>query len=265
MSRRFLLLSLLLGLTANTQAADDLTVVGALDFAFKDMTLEAAGGGGGSGQSFNTTVSSINPGLAIAYKRFYANVNYDKSINSETTTQIDQGQPSALTMSRSDTVLTLGYRAADFASLYVGWLSGEIGAYLTGQYRFSPTEFAFYTQDISYTEKGPFAGVSFSHNFGEKGSASLSVAYAKLDGEFTQIRYTGTTNLGNPPITQYDVGTADVNGLSYNLTWTGALTGSLNYRLGVKYTRYEGTANGPGSSSINEYYTAFFLGLTNVF
>lgn len=252
----FLLIPLF-SLTGPTQAADsEVTVVGALDFAFKDLTLESAGGGG---PKFNTTLTTINPGVAIAYRRFYTNINFDKSIDSAATTQVENGLPSMLTMSRSDTVLTLGYRVLDSVSLYAGWLSGDIGAYLNGERDVgTPT---FYTQEISYTEKGPFAGIAVSHNFGDKGSVSFSVAYAKLDGEMSQTRYTG----GATPGTTYDNGNVDVKGLSYSLIWTGPMNGSMNYRLGVKSTRYEGDAAGGGATNLDEYYTSLFFGLTNSF
>jgi len=256
---RLLLLSML-SLVYPTYAADsEVMVVGALDFAFKDLTLESPGGGGGGGQKFNTNLVTLNPGVAIAYKRFYANLNFDKSIDSASTTQIDNSLPSMLTMSRSDTVLTLGYRPLDSVSLFAGWLSGEIGAYLNGQ-RNEGGQPTFYTQEISYTEKGPFVGFALSHAFGDKGSISFSVAYAQLSGNMSQTRYVG----GNFPYTQYTNDNADVKGVSYGLVWTGPLNGSMNYRLGIKSTRYEGDTVG-GQPGINEYYTSLFLGLTNTF
>jgi hypothetical protein len=97
-----LLLIPLLGLASPAHAADgEVTVVGALDFAFKDLVLEPPQGAG-----FATTLVTLNPGVAIAYRRFYANVNFDKSIDSTSTTQVEDGLPQMLTMSRSDTVLT---------------------------------------------------------------------------------------------------------------------------------------------------------------
>lgn len=254
----FFLLIPLLSLTAPAQAADsEVTVVGALDFAFKDLTLESPGGGG----TFNTTLTTINPGVAIAYGRVYANINFDKSIDSAATTQVENNLPAMLTMSRSDTVLSLGYRVLDSVSLYAGWLSGEIGAYLAGERQTGgPGTYAFYTQEISYTEKGPFAGIAFSHGFGDKGSVSFSVAYASLNGEISQTRFTG----GAAPNILYSNDSSDVKGLSYSLIWTGPLNGSMNYRLGVKSTRYEGDILG-GQPGINEYYTSLFFGLTNTF
>jgi hypothetical protein len=260
MHHRFLFLPiLLLSLSGPAQAADsEVTVVGALDFAFKDLTLESPGGGGAQ---FNTTLITINPGVAVAYRRVYVNINFDKSIDSASTTQIENGLPAMLTMSRSDAVLTLGYRVFDSVSLYAGWLSGEIGAYLIGERQTAGLgTYVFYTQEISYTEKGPFAGIAFAHNFSDKGSVSISVAYAKLDGEISQTRYTG----GATPGTAYDNNGSDVKGLSYSLIWTGPLNGSMSYRLGVKSTRYEGDAIG-SEPGINEYYTSLFLGLTNTF
>jgi len=250
---------------ARVDAAEFLAV-GSLDFAFKDLKIEA---GEARRTEFNTMLTTLNPNLVLAYGNFYASLGYDKSIDSETVTQLDDALPSALTMSRSDITATVGYRVFSFLSVFAGWLKGDTGVYLSGSTN-NPdsgattpippnTPIVSYTQEINYIEQGPFAGLALSYAF-SKGSLSFSAAYASLNAELSQDRYYATT----PLFTRSETFKTDSKGLSYSLVWTGQLTGSMHYRVGAKYTRYEGDPL-PGSGSIDETYTLYFLGITNYF
>jgi hypothetical protein len=258
MHRRFLFLPiLLLSLGGPAQAADsEVTVVGALDFAFKDLSIQP-----GRGSELETSLVTISPGLTWAYGRFYTSVSFDKSIDAANVTQISDAQPSSITMSRSDITATLGFRVTDYLSIFAGWLKGDTAAHIVG-YRSAPFPpgNVFFTQDISYIEHGPFAGFAISHAFGDKGSLSFAAAYASLSADFTE-----TVNYATDPMTiRYTPASTESKGLSYGLTWTGPLTGNLNYRLGAKLTRYDGE-DIPNSEAIDEQYTVYFLGISNYF
>jgi len=250
--------------------ADDVLVVGSLDFSYKELTLTP-----GSGTPFTTTLSNINPAATIAYKGFYASLGYDRSLGSQTTTEIrDNGLANSIDMSRSDIVFTLGYRVFDFLNVFAGWLHGDTAAHTQGLRNENfggPDVLVYSIQDISYIEQGPFAGVSLSHTFGNKGSLSFSVAYAALNGELTTSNSYVEVLLAPGAGSHFDyfVAQADVQGLSYSLVWTGTLTGSMNYRVGAKYTSYRGDsiANESGriDEGIKEKYTTFFVGLSNYF
>jgi len=238
-------------------AGDDTLVVGSLDFAFKSLELTP-----GRDATLSTPMISINPGLAVAYGAAYVSVGYDTTIYSEGRTHLqgDAALPATITMFRSDIVATLGYRFLDSFSLFAGWLHGETGAHTNG-FRMQGGTPSFFVQDVSYVEQGPFAGMSFSHAFGNKGSIAASVAYAKLNGELSiTSRYATAT-----PATQSQVDDADVKGLSYSLIWTGTLTGSLGYRVGAKYTRYNGDNIADTEGGISEKYTSYFVGFSNYF
>jgi len=240
--------------------AAEFLAVGSLDFSFKDLAIEA---GETNRTKFNTTLTTLNPSVVLAYGNFYASLGYDKSIDSETVSQFDDNLPSALNMSRSDITATVGYRVLSFLSVFAGWLKGDTGVYIAGTTNHptlpSPATIS-YTQEISYVEQGPFVGLALSHAFGNKGALSFSAAYASLNAEFSEDRYHATVPLN----VRSNHAETDSKGLSYSLIWTGQLTGSLHYRVGAKYTKYEGDPL-PDSGSIIETYTLYFLGLTNYF
>jgi len=269
MHRRCLLLIVLSSLAVTANAADDFAVVGALDFAYKDLSLKAPGSGDGGETEFRSTLTTINPGVAVAYKRAYVNVNYDKSVAPGESALIDEGLPQSLSMTRSDLVLTLGYRVFDFLSLFAGYLSGDIGVLINGQKYIDGTSNAVaFLQDTRYKESGPFAGIALSHQFGNKGLLSVSVAYASLNGDLEQTQYFGQFDNGGPvipPSSRTEMLKIDVRGLSYGLSWTGALSGSLSYRLGVKVTNYNGEFPIVGARDITENYIWYYLGLINAF
>lgn len=49
--------------------------------------------------------------------------------------------------------------------------------------------------------------------------------------------------------------------MSYTLTWSGSLTGSLGYRVGAKAISYEMKQ----PSNVKEEYSSIFLGIVNYF
>lgn len=262
MHRRILFLLIpLLSLAGPAQAAEsEVTVVGALDFAFKDLTIQP-----GQGTGLKTSLVTINPGLTWAYGRFYASAGFDKSIDAASVTQLEGGgggfqYPSSLTMARSDITATLGFRATGYLNIFAGWLKGDTSAHIVG-YRDVLGVPTFFVQDISYVEHGPFAGFALSHAFGDKGSLSFATAYASLTADFSQIIYYGD---GTTPPASSLPGSAGSKGLSYSLVWTGPVTGSINYRVGGKLTQYYGE-DIPGTGAIDEKYTVYFIGISNYF
>jgi len=244
-------LVLLIAAPGVVPAASDWAVVGTVDVAYKDLELQPPQGG----PPFSSILTTINPGIAVAYKQVYLNVNYDHSAGSTETTQLDDGLPQTVSMSRSDTVLTLGYRIVDSIGIFAGYLFGEIGAHLTGET--DKGGVVFFTQDTRYQTRGPFAGLSLSYTFADHGTIATSVAYASLDGELSQTLHYG----GTVKSSEYQHFNFSVTGLNYSLVWTGPLTSSTSYRVGAKYTNYEGERDFP----IGEKYTTFFFGITSVF
>lgn len=247
MHRPILALVLILAGAGTAQAVEDnLTIVGGLDFGFKKLRLDTGSGAG----VFNPSFVTINPNLVLAYSSFYASLAYDKSISAapDSSSTVIGGTPTATVTdySRTDTTFTLGYRLNQSFNIFAGYTDGA-NRFIT----IAATAILIVT-DTSYTEKGPFAGVSYSKAFGDKGSLGMSVGYAKLNGDLKTDIHPGSGGA------RY---TGDTTGFSYGLTWSGPLTGSLSYRVGLKETRYE--MKDP--IKITERYTSFFLGVMNYF
>jgi hypothetical protein len=222
-------------------AESNVAVVGGLDFGFKKLRLDTGSGG----NVFNPSFVTINPSIVLGYRSFYASLSYDKSVSADP--DIGQGAGgtvvSVTDYSRTDSTFTLGYRLNQSFSLFAGYTEGAnkfVTAVVGG---------GFIVTD--YTEKGPFAGVAYTKTFGDKGSLGMSIGYAKLDGDLkTDISTVGVfPNKG------------DTTGLSYGLSWSGPLTGSLSYRVGLKATQYE--MKDP--IDLTERYINFFFGIVNYF
>jgi hypothetical protein len=244
----------------NTKTESDFTVVAGIDIAFKQLNLNV----GADGSGMSTPFTTVNPNLVLAYKRVYASLAYDSTINSTGNLTLEQGAPQVMQLSRNDLLLTFGVRLTRTISLFTGWLDGVDNVLIQGSRRdwdpgLGVYVYNYFVQEIKYSESGPFGGFSLSFPAGNKGTLGLSVAYASMNGQIEEYR--NITNMGD----RYEKNDVDVTGLSYGLTWTGPLTGSLAYRAGVKATRYTGEQAGGNSQDIIERYTSFFLGISNYF
>lgn len=241
-------LMLIVGSVGAHAADSDTTVVGGLDFGFKRLRLDT----GNNGNVFTPSFTTINPNVAIGYRSVYAILSYDKSISSDARDSeavIPPGPTATATTldySRRDASATLGYRITPSFSAFLGYTNG------VNEFTQTAAVLVLIVTDITYSEKGPFAGLSYTKSFGDRGSLGLSLGYAKLDSELTTVTHpTGAT-------TKVD---GDNKGVSYALTWSGTLTGSLGYRLGFKGTQYDMEE----PSRVKERYTSFFVGITNYF
>lgn len=242
---RLLLILIVAGLGSAHAADNELTVVGGVDFGFKRLHLDLDR----TRTTFSPSFVTINPNVVLGYGSFYGSVSYDKSVSADPGigAQFSAGSPTAtmLDYSRTDSTFTLGYRLLQSLSVFAGHTKGDN--------HFTETSFGntLIVTDISYKEAGPFAGFAYNHAFGN-GTLGLSVGYAKLDGDLRIV-----SNPGGATTTV----SGDTTGLSYGLTWSGPLTGSLGYRVGLKATEYNMKEKG----EINERYKSIFIGISNYF
>jgi len=244
---------------ANASAAEKkLVIIGGVDFAFKSLSLNV-------GSEMTAPLSTINPNLILSYGDFYTSLSYDGAVGSGNVVTIENGYPGLLNMSRSDFLFTVGYRLMDPLNVFTGWLKGDIHAIQSGVRNDNSGGGgvnAWNIQDIQYGTQGPFLGASWSMALGQKSSLSFSAAYAKLTGTMNSV------DTFSPPSSVGTTTSSDsfnVAGLSYGITFSGELTGSLGYRAGIKNTRYRGGPTPTNSSGITEQYTSFFFGVSNYF
>jgi len=123
MRRQILTLILIAAGLGTAQAAEDnVTVVGGLDFGFKDMRLDFAS----ADDVFNPSFVTINPSIVLGYKSFYAGLSYDKSISADPATGLEPASNSGFVTdySRTDSTFTLGYRLNQSFSVFAGHTNG---------------------------------------------------------------------------------------------------------------------------------------------
>lgn len=236
-----------------------LLVVGNIDVAFKNLTFNP---GGVARQT--TPLTTINPNIVLAYDNWYGSISYDGALAAGSISVIENGYPAVLSLSRSDFLLTFGYRVASPVSIFGGWLSGNINALQSG-IRQEGVVLKSVVQTINYLEQGPFFGAAYSMSMGKKSSLNFSAAYANLTGSLNEksTKINLSTTLAEP--TTYSGRSFGVSGLSYGVTLTGELSNSMFYRAGIKATSYRGEPTAVDPVGIVEEYTSVFFGVTNYF
>ncbi|MGB5396005.1 MAG: hypothetical protein WBN96_02565 [Gammaproteobacteria bacterium] len=264
--KRFILACFVLSISQSALASDDkISIVGGVAYNWKNEDFKI------SGKPFKPEFTTIDWSLIAAYQSFYVKVNFDQSIKDSY--QIDNsssgsGGPDnqAILFSRDDIGLTFGYSVLDNITLFAGFTRGETEGAGTGQIDVGTVP-SFSTTVISIIEQGPFVGAIYSYHFKKSGSLSLSLAYAKLDGEVilrsasTAIA-TGVTTID----TQSAIGNAD--GLSYSIGWTDQFAENILYNISFKQTDYKFDAPevaGQDSSDFDDTYLAFLIGLSKFF
>lgn len=245
---------------AHVRAADDdWLVVGGLDLAFKSLALNA---GGSSSPDTTTLLSTMTPNVALARGRFYTSLSLDEVMGQQPKTFQDGGLPQTLAIGRQGIDFTVGYRIFSSVGIFGGWQNNHIHAVTTGLRNVGGT-LRYSVLDADYSTNGPFLGASWSHGIGKKGTLGLTVAYAQLPAEESETR---TTDNGTSTPTVSSLRTSfTTKGFSYGVTWTGDLTGSLAYRVGIKATQYDSGYIPALTSSIKDQYTSLFFGISNYF
>lgn len=240
-------------------AAEDsgLTVVPALDFGFKNSSLEISANGGPYTSVYKPNYITLIPSLSMAYGRFYGALSYDTPLTEyHTSSGGNQAAPSYSdnTYSREETTLTLGYRLLPALNVFGGYISGETKM-RSIDYQYVGTVWQPSPGDNSFDTKGYFAGVSTSHSFGDKGTLSLSAAYAIMDG----------TLVGNYGNVSGTIKSDDASGYSTGLSWTGPMGESVFYRVGFRYARYSYKFQTQVSLKIQEPVQGLTFGVSKYF
>lgn len=235
--------------------AEDVQVIGSVDVNFKNLTFNPGG------TTTTTPLTTINPNLIFAYKRWYGSISYDGALADGTISMMDNNYAQTLSISRSDVLLTGGYRLGSNFSVFGGYIGGNIKALQTGP-RDNGGSVYWTVSDISYNETGPFLGGAYTIPVGKKSSLNFSVAYANMQGSLRMNTTSTIMSGGGSANYSSSSETFGVSGLSYGLTLTGEMNQTMSYRAGIKATSYKGSSS---SSDIVEEYTSLFFGVTNYF
>lgn len=172
------------------------------------------------------------------------------------------------TASRSDFDLTVGYKITSHWSLFTGYKIGE-------------TELVFVPRDPDeaeqplgfdeqYSENGFYFGGGYSWPFEKAGTLSFTIAYANFSSinDFKANRDDGEED-DEPP--EFDDLTGrvegDVKGLSYSLTWSMPLSGSLIFQTKFKVNDYKKdiTVENLTFNNLDDTFKSLSVGLAYVF
>lgn len=234
-------------LAANTATAESwqLTVAPSVDLAFKKSDFSFDFGGSGA-DLVNPTYTTLTPSAAVSVGPIYGVLSYEVTVNpwnSETLSMYDPGTGPIWTITqdsyeRSEAALTIGYRVYSGGNnigpvnVFVGYLNGN-SAWRSTDFTYDtsvvPSTYQFSVYRYIFSENGGYIGANYSQPFGEKGTLSLSAAYALLDGNLGILSSWGDN---------FDY-ISDATGYSLGITWTGPITGNLNYRVGMKHVKYD--------------------------
>ncbi|MGI9284252.1 MAG: hypothetical protein ACR2P1_02600 [Pseudomonadales bacterium] len=211
-------------------------------------------------RDYDETLYYADLSLGAAFQNFYiaanveipfADTTYDESLVGTQTEDriVNIVSTGSGDLSRFDYALTLGYNIWEGLAVFTGYKFGET------ELTFEKSVVTFPEGDpnagadsiprnfeTTYEEKGYFVGANYAFNIADAGLLSLSVAYADLDAEHSESADFGEPSPSDSqaiflvgPVS-YD---GDAEGFSYGIKWTGRLTDSLQYNIGLKYQKYE--------------------------
>ena len=260
---------------------DEVSIVGGAAYSFKRTQFDI------SGKAFKPEYTTIEWSVIAAYQSFYVKAGFDQSIKDHV--QINNtpsggggsNDNSGIAFSRDDINITFGYSLLDNLSLFAGYTQGETVGVLGGQMRVDSSfpftlaipQVLFTTQEVSFKQKGPYLGVSYSYYLQDSGSFNFSLAYASLDGDVffkeTSTQISPATAAGNPGDVTNQVNEVDgeSTGLSYGVTWTDQFSEGMLYSLSLKTVRYkfEEPSLGPDNLNFDDIYNIFSIGFSKFF
>ncbi len=265
-------------------SAAELAVAPAIDLAYKSSDFTIAFFGGSGTSLIKPSYTTLTPSLALNYGRFYGVAAYESTVDDWNSTSLEVSSPTSnsfiqQTFERNEASLTFGYRVLDGSgklgavNVFAGYLQGVSGwNSTTFRYSAAPAPVSIKNLNVNFNEKGLFVGANYSQPFGSKGTLSLSAAYGFLSGLLNDVETSGGSSSTNQDLYSKS------NGLSVGLAWSGNLTGNMNYRVGLKYIKYNfdvdriddkltGTSTSvtPGMFVIKEQIYSLNFGVINYF
>jgi len=248
---RYVLLTILGGLSVSTQAAEEpITVSPALDLSYKrvDYTLRGV-------KVPSATLLSISPTLNLGRGRWYASLSYETPLekyeNISVQYPIGSSIPSIVTeqIEQTSATFTFGYRITEVWSVF--------GGYLKTRHDYNKlsvsTNAGVNPENINYQldDSGIFVGAGYNFRVGSKGTIGVSLAYGDLDSKLRIVD--GVTTITDIK--------APSDGFSLNAVWSSPVSDALTLRIGARYTDYKTNTS---LTTKHSYYT-YFMGLASFF
>lgn len=241
-----------------------LTVVPALDFGFKQSSMNISANGSPYTSAYKPSYITLIPSLSMAYGQFYGALSYDTPLTEYHTSSSAAGSSASYpsgtaysdnAYSRQETTLTLGYRVLPALNVFAGHIKG-VTQMRSIDYQYGGTTILQpYPGELSFNTQGYFAGVSTSHSYGDKGTIALSVAYAWMEGTLDS-KYANVAG---------SVKSQDASGYSTSLSWIGPMVDSVFYHVGIRYARYYYKFQTQASMKIEEPVQGLTFGVSKYF
>lgn len=255
-----------------------LVIAPSMDMAFKNDALSIRSG------STTTNLAKVDfktlaPGIALGYGRWFGGITAEFTIDpgafEQTKFTATGYEYRNSTFSRGETTFNVGYRIFEgkksSANLYGGFHDSR-SKILQSIYTYSsvgPT-YTVKTERADFTETGPFVGANFTMPIGKQNNLTFSAAYALLDGKLDDLQTNGSSST-----LDHNIYSANSNGLSLGLVWSGPLGKNSNYKIGYKFVDYNfdvtsthnvitgiTTANSPGALVISNQVSSLYFGAT---
>ncbi|PID43907.1 MAG: hypothetical protein CSA52_03010 [Gammaproteobacteria bacterium] len=275
-------------------AIDGVTIVPQIAFQQKQLDFKQSFKGGdnaGIEGDFDLTLPTLNLTVTALYQKGYLSIKYDNSFGNNFA-DADNGFTKANSeVERSDFSITAGYNVWKALSLFAGYMTGDTkitpdpryidnpgaqqnNAQCVNTFPCFPTVISNLAQDHKlldlspyeqkYKESGFFLGASYGLQIKQLGTLSFSVAYALMDGEYTDNYLEGTET---PKTFRYE---GDSKGYSLGLTWSAPLTQNTGYFLDLRRQNYnmdadDNTALFSGSVETEENMTTATVGIQGYF
>jgi hypothetical protein len=178
---------------------------------------------------------------------------------------------------RRDYSVAAGYSLTDYLSLFLGYRVGQSSAEekghvtkylvddgsLTGIPGLVLFDESIGEIDLDYQNQGPFLGAACGYQIKDKGSLTLNVAVAYLEGEIDQSGDFASPISGRD---YFNIETSgDSVGISLGVAWRGRITEQLGYSFSVDGHQYDFEADDPEKPDFSETVYAIRTGLSYEF
>ncbi|QIB65928.1 hypothetical protein [Kineobactrum salinum] len=234
---------------------------------------------------FDADLPTLTLAFTAIYGKGYVSFKYEDSINDISTNSDVPFTDADTSVDRTDYSVTLGYNVWKGANVFVGYMEGETtlepgprcptdvtqaavcdgsagGLSLGGNLAQDHLLLGLSPYRQNYEEDGWFLGASYAWKIADKGTLSVSLAYADLEA-----KYVDNYLLGVEGANENFIFDGDSDGLSYGVSWSAPLTSRVGYYLDIRRQSYdmrvnESSGNFPGLVvDTDETMTAFSAGL----
>ena len=205
--------------------------------------------------TLNADYFSINLNAAAAIDNFFTRLEYETSLQDDTTFSDSEGRDprfSPVEIGRDDYTFTLGWYAWQNLSVSMGYKYGDSRGKSFGEGVDSNNgEFIDSIRTTQFIQSGPFLGVGYNIIFDELGVLSLSYAYALFEGQYSEEGNTFIRDIpdANDPDTLTRLARGDLvnegssHGNSISIAWQGRINQLAAYFVQFRYQDYNYDTN----------------------